>query len=129
MATWEEVVERFGRTPRRRALLAGLRIALESLRAAGCKKLYLDGSFVTVKEEPGDFDACWEAEGVDADLLDEALLTFDAGRETQKAKFGGELFVADWPADETSTLFRNFFQQDRDGNAKGIIVINVQELP
>ena len=128
-ATWEEIVERFGRTPWRRTLLDGLRTALASLRAAGCKKVYLDGSFVTAKEEPGDFDACWEAEGVDGDLLDEALLMFDAGRATQKAKFGGELFVADWPADETGALFRKFFQQDRDGNTKGIVVINLQELP
>ncbi len=41
----------------------------------------------------------------------------------------GELFVADWPADETGTLFRKFFQRDRDGNFKGIIVINFQEMP
>lgn len=128
-ATWEEIVERFGGTPRRRRLLNGLLVALESLRRAGCKKVYLDGSFVTAKVEPEDFDACWEADGVDGDLLDEALLTFDAGRATQKTKFGGEFFVADWPADENGTLFRNFFQLDRDGNIKGIIVINLQELP
>ena len=30
---------------------------------------------------------------------------FDAGRAAQKAKFGGEFFVADWPADENGTVF------------------------
>lgn len=128
-ATWEEIVERFGHTPWRRRLLDGLKAALESLRAAGCRKAYLDGSFVTAKEEPGDFDACWEGEGVDGDLLDEELLVFDPGRATQKAKYGGELFVAEWAADETGAPFRAFFQQDRDGNPKGIIVIDLKELP
>jgi hypothetical protein len=56
--TWEEVVDRYGTTDRRRELLDGLQQALESLRAAGCRRLYIDGSFVTAKDEPADFDAC-----------------------------------------------------------------------
>lgn len=127
-ATWEEIEERFGFTPWRRTLLEGLRAALESLRAAGCAKVYLDGSFITAKEVPADFDACWEGEGVDGDLLDPELLVFDPGRATQKAKYGGELFAAQWAADETGAPFRAFFQQDRDGNPKGIIVIDLKEL-
>lgn len=57
-ATWEEIVERFGYAPWRSKLLGGRKAALESLCAAGCKKIHLDGSFVTAKERPGDFDAC-----------------------------------------------------------------------
>ena len=57
-ARWDEIVERFGYTPWRRKLLDGLEAALASLRAAGCDRVYLDGSFVTAKEEPADFDAC-----------------------------------------------------------------------
>ena len=64
---------------------------------------------------------------MDGDLLDEELLIFDPGRATQKAKYGGELFVAEWPADETGAPFRAFFQQDQDGNPKGIIVIDLKE--
>jgi hypothetical protein len=41
---------------RRRTLLAGLREALGALREAGCRTVYLDGSFVTAKEAPEDFD-------------------------------------------------------------------------
>jgi len=42
--------------------------------------------------------------------------------------YRGELFVADWQADEISTVFREFFQSDRDGNAKGIVVIELKDL-
>ena len=75
-------------------MLAGLRAALENLRSAGCLTAYVDGSFVSSKSEPGDFDACWEEAGVDLDRLDPVLLTFDAGRAAQKANYGGEFFPA-----------------------------------
>ena len=63
LATWGEVTTRFGNTPWRRQLLYGLGMAINSLRRAGCRTVYIDGSFVTSKEIPNDFDACWE-EGV-----------------------------------------------------------------
>ena len=65
--------------------LAGLRAALENLRDAGCQTAYTNGSFVTDKEHPNDYDACWEEGGVDPNLLDPVLLNFDLGRATQKA--------------------------------------------
>lgn len=90
--------------------------------------MYLDGSFVTAKQRPSDFDGCWDTEGVDFDVLDPVLLTFDRGRATQKQKYLGELFLADSQADEIGTLFREFFQRDRDDNPKGIIVIGLENL-
>ena len=74
-ASWRRFAERFGRTARRRSLLAGLKAALKALRAAGCRKVFIDGSFVTAKESPGDFDGCWDIEEVDPDALDPVLLT------------------------------------------------------
>ena len=127
LAEWVDVVERFGKTPWRRHLLDGLAGALRDLRAAGCKRAYIDGSFITTKDHPGDFDACWDLNGVDFDVIDEVLLTFDAGRRAKKAKYRGELFPAD-AADPLGTLFRDFFQRDRDGNPKGIIVIDLEEF-
>jgi hypothetical protein len=94
-ATWDEIADRFGITPQRRALLAGLYSALQVLQSAGCQRVYIDGSFVTTKlVVPNDFDACWDIEGVDPDQLDPVLLTFDDRRAAQKAKYLGELFPA-----------------------------------
>jgi hypothetical protein len=128
-AMWQEMLDRFGQTPWRRQLLVGLLEALRLLKAAGCQRAYIDGSFVTTKDEPGDFDACWDADGVDFDLVDDRLLTFDRGRATQKAAFRGELFIADARADPHGTLFRDFFQTDRDGRRKGIVTITLKDLP
>lgn len=128
-ATWEEIVARFGGTAWRRELLTGLQEALENLRSAGCHRAYVDGSFVTAKDEPADFDACWEVAGVDPDLLDPVLLTFANRRDAQKTRFGGELFPADSAADPHGTRFVDYFQRDKlTGDPKGIVTIDLEEL-
>lgn len=109
--------------------LAGLREAMQSLKNAGCRTVYIDGSFVTDKEIPGDFDACWEEAGIDPLKLDPVLLTFANGRAAQKAKYLGELFPASFVADDDGFTFLQFFQTDRDaGKPKGIISIDLWEL-
>jgi hypothetical protein len=52
-----EVATAFATTPWRRDLYGGLVKAAEQLRSAGCPTIYLDGSYVTGKPMPGDFDA------------------------------------------------------------------------
>ena len=129
LATWDQICDRFGTTIRRRRLLAGLRTALDSLQSAGCQTAYLDGSFVSSKLEPGDFDVCWDEEGVDLDKLGPVLLVFDSGRAAQKAKFGGEFFPAGWPADERNRVFLDFFQTDKDtGVKKGTVALDLGGL-
>ncbi|MEO8084166.1 MAG: hypothetical protein ABI780_10110 [Ardenticatenales bacterium] len=125
-ASWPEMVTRFGWNAHRLRLLAGLQAALVSLRHAGCRAVYLDGSFVTTKEAPEDFDGCWDVTGVDAALLDPVLLDFADQRSAQKAKFGGELFPAQLPEGQSGMRFLEFFQLDREtGMAKGIVVIDL----
>src|SRR6266542_2997918 len=129
-AAWDEILARYGYTPHRLALLAGLKAALDALRAAGCRRAYIDGSFVTAEEAPGDFDGCWEVDGVDLARLDPVLKTFANLRAAQKRKYGGELFPADAPADLDGTNFLNFFQRDRaTGAPKGILAIDLVGLP
>ena len=129
-ATWEEIIARFGGTAWRSELLAGLRDALENLRHAGCRRAYVDGSFATAEEAPGDFDACWEAAGVDPDRLDPVLLTFANARAAQKERFRGELFPAEAAADPHGTRFLDYFQRDKlTGEPKGIVAFNLEELP
>ena len=110
-------------------LLSGLRAALENLRVAGCPIAYVDGSFVTEKEYPNDFDACWEESDVDPFLLDPILLIFDEGRATQKARFLGELFPASAIADQDGRTFLEYFQNDEGTKEpKGIVAIDLEAL-
>ncbi len=128
-ANWGELIDRLGRNPWRQRLVTGLRAALEDLKSAGCRTVYLNGSFVTSKDIPNDYDACWEEDGVEPTALDPVLLTFDPGRATQKAKYMGELFPASIIAGVGGLSFLDFFQTDKDsGRRKGIIAINLGAL-
>lgn len=129
-ATWDEIVRRFGYTAHRRNLLAGLQYAIDALRVAGCHTVFLDGSFVTAKHAPNDFDACWDPQGVDPGLLDPLLLDFRNGRAAQKAFFGGELFPAHLREGASSSSFLAFFQTAKEtGATKGIVAIRIWTLP
>ena len=127
-ATWGELEAVFGYNADRQKLLAGLRRFLEDLRNAGATVAYVDGSFVTSKPVPGDFDGCWEATGVDASKLPPEALDFSPGRPKQKAKYGGEMFVAHWPGSRSGESFLKFFQQDRSGRPKGVLRVNLHSL-
>lgn len=128
-ATWEEVVARYGGTPRRQALLRGLREGLHALHAAGCQRAYLDGSFITAALNPGDFDVCWEPTGVQAVLLDPVLLEMAPPRLRQKLRFGGEFLVSNARATPRGILYIDFFQQDtRTGTPKGIIALDPGDI-
>jgi hypothetical protein len=123
-ADWPEFAGRFGSTLHRQQLLAGLVGALDSLHTAGCRAVYIDGSFVTSKEVPGDYDGCWSIQNVDPALLDPVLLDFSNSRAAQKARYGGELFPAELPEGMTGTIWFDFFQRDKDGNPKGIVALD-----
>ncbi len=127
-ATLDELSERFGGNERRRQLLEGLSEALRLLRTAGCRRVYINGSFVTTKERPNDIDVCWDVDGVDADALDPVFFDFAGGRAAQKARFGVEFFPAQVPEGLTGRTFLEFFQTDREtGEPKGIIVLELDD--
>ncbi len=126
---WEDFTRKFGGNPWRQKLLSGLRAALENLKDAGCRTVYINGSFVTDKVLPNDYDACWEEDGVDPEALDPVLLTFDPGRATQKAKYMGELFPASVIANSEGLSFLQFFQTDKStGKPKGIVAIDLEGM-
>jgi hypothetical protein len=86
---------------------------------------------VTPKDHPGDYDACWDTEGVDIDLLariEPALLNFTGVRAAQRAKFRGEFFPAIMQERSSGQMFLEFFQADKDGNAKGVVALDLGSM-
>ncbi|NOT63985.1 MAG: hypothetical protein HOP19_27540 [Acidobacteria bacterium] len=126
-ATWEEFVARYGGTPLRDGMLAGLRAAMDELAQAGCQAIYINGSFVTAKLEPNDYDACWSIRGVTFSDVDPVLHDFSERRKRMKEKYRGELFYAESAADFEGRSFLDYFQRDkRSGQRKGIIAIRLE---
>jgi len=127
-AEWAEFAERFGFNAYRRRMLGGLLAALRNLCDAGCRAAMIDGSFVTRRTRPGDYDGIWEPAHVDVGLVDPVLLKFDDRHKAMKAKYHGELFPASFLA-ASGVRFREFFQFDRDGRPKGAVRIALRSLP
>lgn len=124
-ATLEDVSQAYGKNPVRRRQFNGLVRACKALASAGCKHIFLDGSYVTGKPVPGDYDACWAPDGVSVDQLDPVFLNFDNKREAQKLKYGGEFFPFSSDAGNGQS-FLDFFQTDRySGSRKGIVIIDL----
>ena len=125
LAGWSEFESAFGYNKTRRDLIKGMRMALLNLKRAGCLTAYIDGSFVTQKIEPGDYDGCWDMANVDRLLVDPVLLDISGTRYFQKRKYMGEMFPITLGGDDSML---GYFQLDRNGGAKGIVMIRLGDL-
>lgn len=128
LATMQEVQERFAFNERRKKLFEGFYKGAEHLFQIGCPNLLLDGSYVTEKPEPEDYDVLWNTKGVtNISIIDPVMLDFttDQLREAQKQKYGGEFIPNASPMKNSKDTFLNLFQTDKHtGAKKGIIRVN-----
>lgn len=123
-----EIKKRFGSSNfQRRMLFSGLMKALINLAEAGVKKVYIDGSFVTDKDYPKDIDGCWEPSStIDLGIIDPVfLLDSKSSRDAMKKKYGVDFFPAAWTESGSGYPFTLFFQRNRGGREKGIIVVEI----
>jgi len=126
---WAPFNARFAWNHRRRFLAAGMYRALCNLRGAGCGTAIVDGSFVTAEEEPDDYDLAFDPVGVNGSLVDPVLLRHDDERKAMKAKYFGDVFP--WGAIaclKTGMIYCDFFQQDRSGIPKGVVLLDLKFL-
>lgn len=122
VATLKEFKERFGYNQKRIWLIEGLEMLLNELANVRCSAVYVDGSFVTDKEIPGDYDLCWKMEGVLIENLDPVLMNYTLkGKKKIEEKYRGDIRGAEFSVRETGASYLNFFQHDRDGKAKGVV--------
>ncbi len=123
-ATLDEIEIVYGKsTIRRKSLMQGLREAADNFAFSGVTTLWVDGSFVSSKDNPDDIDGCWEySPHVNVDKLDPIFL---GCREHIKALYGLDFFIANIIESESGLPFPRFFQVNRDGEPKGILKIRL----
>jgi hypothetical protein len=121
-ATWVEFEKRFASNRHRQILMAGLRKGLKILQHYGCTEVYIGGSFVTSNLEPGDIDVCYENTYIDWNRFLKENPEFKPtkyGAKLQMKKYGCEFY----PVNAFEDNMVQFFQFDKEGNAKGIVKI------
>jgi hypothetical protein len=124
--TLHEIKRTLGFNQKRRGMIERLRRALRNLQASGVRRVYLNGSFTTRKPEPNDIDGCWDAdEHVKVESLDPVFLDFAQQRRAMKRKYGVDFFIANAIEMGSGVPFREFFQLNRDGFRKGLLVLDL----
>jgi len=131
IATLPEIRATFAGNQPRLQIFAGLGRAASALQLAGCRRLWVDGSFVTSKPVPGDWDGCWDPAGVDPQQLDPQFIDFSPqGRARIKVKYMADLFPSSWIEASKSRSFLDYFQVDKTtGLPKGVIQLNLGGTP
>lgn len=125
--SWDAFLMTFAWNQPRRFLASGLQRALANLKMAGCRAALIDGSYVTDKALPSDYDMAFDPVGVDGSKVDPVLLRHDDGRSSMKAKYFGDVFP--WGSVaclKTGMIYRDFFQFDREGRPKGIVLLGLR---
>lgn len=125
-ATLGEVRRRFGVANRRRVeLMRGLSAVAARARRAGALWIYLDGSFVTNKKDPLDWDAVLVVpKGFDPTTRDGVAL---ADRDAIRTMHEGDLLVFfEDDAQAIGHYVHQVFSHDRELRKKGIVVIRLK---
>ena len=126
---WSDLVAAFGQGSIKRKLVTeGLRQFALMLRKAGGKWLFVDGSFSTGRERPSDWDGCFLSAGLNWQDADPRLIDIQSNRASLKADFRCDVFAAETINLETGKPFRDFFQQERTGKPKGILVLDLETV-
>ncbi len=123
-ATIEEVQQRYSYNKKRVTLFTALLEVVEILRGCACPEIHLDGSFITAKEQPGDYDLCYESTGI---TPTQEFYEFLKNRETRKERYMGDIF-ARMPQPPYYFDHVQHWQTDsrEDDIAKGIIRIRLE---
>ena len=121
-----EVIFRFGSSSRRRRRLARrLRRWMELGRQVGARRLLVDGSFVTTKDEPGDIDTVIL---LPEDFTQQLAREYEPAVELEEmllTRRPEEIFAAEDDTDWEAWV--DFFSRTRepDGRRKGLVEIRL----
>jgi len=128
--TLEELTVRFGDQmgSRRAVVLLSLLQWRDEARAAGLAGLViLDGSFISRKEAPGDFDLVFLYDEASEQLLksDSNARALTDMQACHKAGFRGDIFALPLSLQRLSPLLggMDMFDRDRQGQTKGVLEV------
>lgn len=134
--SWKDVCDLFGFTSHRAYLLGLLHKVCIILRNAGVQHIWLNGSFVTSKKRPGDYDISYElTEEVFDRLPDDPFKLVNADTKLT-GMFGGDIRAEPMPGGGLyhKDLFPNVFGHMHKGESvegvkKGIVKLILETVP
>jgi hypothetical protein len=124
-ATWQEVQDRFGQTGSRRTLCNQLSQFILTARGCGFVALYVFGSFISGKTDPGDVDLIWVyRDGQLENMGPECRDLIDYSK--MKARFAWDMFCCSDAPGVEGYLLEAFRENKAKTKRRGIIRIDLQ---
>jgi predicted nucleotidyltransferase len=125
-ATWIEVQERFGYGDTRRRLCEQMSRFIQIARGCGFKTVYLFGSFISGKEQPGDIDLMWVYRGEYGSLRPECqeLLNY----ERMKQRWNWDMFCCSDAPEVVEELLSGWRKNKARTKQRGIIKIDLERF-
>lgn len=121
-----EFRDAFSASPKRAWLFQGFVSACRALRESGCGRIYVGGSYVTSKANPGDYDACWDPTGVSGDL--DPILYDDNLLLERRQQYRGDLLIGRVDEGPAGENFRFLSRDKTTGEERGMIGIKLSLL-
>ena len=126
-ATWGELIENFGFNQHRQMLLSGLKKGLKDLFYYGCNEIYIGGSFVTDKPEPGDVDVCFDNSFMKWKPFQNNYPEFSLNKSGLYIQFKNYKSNF-YPYNSYDDYFFHFFQYSKNGEQKGLVKLSLREI-
>lgn len=124
--TYEEFKKYFGTNPERIDKIKSALKFFKIFHSCGCTTAYIGGSFASTKKNPEDIDICFDLTDVDDERLKEGFPEFFDLNERGKMRGRDKCHLFHFDSENTS-LF-DLLTEDRDGNPKGLIKLNLKEI-
>ena len=124
--TYEEFVHYFGTNPERMEQIDNALPFFRIFHSCGCRTVYVDGSFASLKKHPEDIDLCFDLAGLDAEKLEREFPQFFDPNEI--GKIHRDLRCHIFTFDKDNKRLLNLLEQDREGNPKGLVKLDLTDL-
>jgi hypothetical protein len=125
--SYEEFKHHFGTNSRRMDQISNALQFFRIFHSCGCQTVFVDGSFVSMKKYPEDIDLCFDITGVPNEKMEELFPQFFDPNEIGKIHRNSLCHIFHFNA--TDTTFFDFLQNDRDGYIKGLVKLNLKDIP
>jgi len=118
----------FGFNEERNKKITNLFFVANRFKKVGCNKLFVFGSFASQKEFPNDIDICFDIEDLNKEVIEENNSLFDKYERRRIHKYF-QIHIAFFKIDDNDEELKRFMKTDREGNQRGIVEIDLKDLP
>jgi predicted nucleotidyltransferase len=128
-ATWVEVVERFGGNAKRKGFCDRLTKFLQQAKRCGFLKVYLFGSFISARDDPGDVDLLWvHRQNLNYDRLSRECHDL-VEHALMKAREGWDMFCCSDDPMVIDYLMTGWRRDKAPGRKpRGVIMLDLEQL-